>query len=388
MCSKDKETRLKGQRGSVMIMTAIFAVGLLMAVGLAIDISRIYMIRTERQNAADAAAVTAARELDGGSGGIDNAVTKASAVLNTQGFNKAGVTITSVEFAVNLNDNPYMDQATARTAANAPTIHYVRVTTAASTTPILFALQALGASRTEGSQATAGQSIDLTGICDFFPAAVALDSEPAVGALLTLNFNQGTGNGITLANYDYAILEVPQINGNGTGETATLCAGIPNFCKKTGDTIHMTPSSNQNNGPKNCGDGTNTRFNIYANGYGSALQPGPYPPDTNVKTNISATDYLNKTAGQVIAPNPNGPGKDSRRLLIAPMVYPGDYPAYATNIWGWGIFFLKDISPTPSNCSHATGCGGIPTEYLGRANVAASGDASCGTGLTTPTLYK
>src|SRR5262244_622968 len=192
MCSNDKEARHKGQRGSIMIMTAILAVGLLLAVGLAIDISRIYMIRTERQNAADAAAVSAARELNGGAGGIDDAVTKANAVLNTQGFNKAGVTITSVEFAQNLNDDPYMDQATARTPANAAVVHFVRVTTTASTTPILFALQALGASRTEGSQATAGQSIDLNGICDFFPAAVALDNpNPAPGTLMTLNFNQG-----------------------------------------------------------------------------------------------------------------------------------------------------------------------------------------------------
>src|SRR5215813_1093300 len=216
MCTSDKEARHEGQRGSVMIMTAILAVGLLLAVGLAIDISRIYMIRTERQNAADAAAVTAARELNGGSGGIDNAVTKASAVLNTQGFNKAGVTISSVEFAVNLDDATYMDQATARTTANAPNVHFVRVTTTASSTPILFALQALGTTRTEASQAVAGQSVDLSGICDFYPAAIGLaDPSPTPGTLMTLKFAQGTGSTATINDKDYIVLDVNCIPGNG-----------------------------------------------------------------------------------------------------------------------------------------------------------------------------
>src|SRR5438445_98660 len=226
MSLSNAQRNRKGEHGSVIIMTAILALGLMLVVGLCIDASRIYMIRAERQNAADAAALTAARELNGGQGGIDDAVTQASAIVNTQDFKKAGVTVASIEFAANLNDNPYMNAATARVPATAATIRFVRVTTQASTTTILFALNALGATHTEGSQAVAGMSVALTGICDFFPGAVALSNlNPAVGTLMTLNFNQGTGNGITLADKDYAVLEVPQINGNGTGETAVLCAG-------------------------------------------------------------------------------------------------------------------------------------------------------------------
>lgn len=56
------------ERGSVMIMTAILMAGIILAVGLCIDIARIYMVRTELQNAADAAALAAARELDSGAG--------------------------------------------------------------------------------------------------------------------------------------------------------------------------------------------------------------------------------------------------------------------------------------------------------------------------------
>src|SRR5258705_1025432 len=101
------------ERGSIMIMTAIFALLLLLMVGLCIDISRLYMVRAELQNAADAAALTAARELDGGTGGIDNAVNQAiNVIANNQGLRaKTGVTITEVEFAVNLADNPYLSAA-------------------------------------------------------------------------------------------------------------------------------------------------------------------------------------------------------------------------------------------------------------------------------------
>src|SRR6266851_674651 len=381
------------ERGSIMIMTAIFALLLLLMVGLCIDISRLYMVRAELQNAADAAALTAARELNGGTAGIDDAVTQATTVIaNNQGLRaKTGVAIATIEFAHNL-DGPWLSAAAAKT--NAANIRFVKVTTQATSTNILFAASALGASRSESREAVAGMSVGLDGICDFFHAAIALNDAdpltagfqlPAPNTLMTLNFNQGTGNSATIADKEYIILEVPQINGNGTGETADLAAGLPNFCKKLGDNINMTPSSNPNNGPRNSGDGMNTRFNVYANGYGNSLIPSTFPPDSNIKENISATDYINRTPGQVTTPNPNAPGKDDRRMLVAPIILPGTYPAYTSNIQAWGIFFLRSKVPTPNgNCSNTPGCGSIPVEYVGKANVSASGVVTCSSGLTTP----
>src|SRR5258705_9822300 len=93
--------RRRGERGSIIIMTAIFMLLLFLMLGLCIDVSRIYMVRAELQNAADAAALTAAREFNAGTTGIDNAVTRATNIVNTQGFIKAGVTIQIIEFSVN-----------------------------------------------------------------------------------------------------------------------------------------------------------------------------------------------------------------------------------------------------------------------------------------------
>ena len=202
MRSGDRQTkRQAGQRGSVMIMTAILMAGIILAVGLCIDVARLYMVRTELQNAADAAALAAARELNSGSGGIQDAVTRATTIVNNYGFNDAAVTIQDVDvrFAINLNQATYVSAATA--ALNPSNYRFVRVTTQGVTTPMLFSARALGASLTQSRSAVAGMSVGINTICDFFPFAVALnDSDttdtgftlPAPNTVMTLNFIQGT----------------------------------------------------------------------------------------------------------------------------------------------------------------------------------------------------
>jgi hypothetical protein len=245
--------------------------------------------------------------------------------------------------------------------------------------------------------------VELAGICDFFPMAVSLTNPtPTIGSLFTLTFTRGTGekcpptvggSDAKLCDQEYIVLEVPNINGVGTVETALLTAGLPNYCKKFGDNINMTPSSNQNNGPKNAGEGANTRMNgndgdgNYPVGYANQLQPGTFPPDTNIQENITYDQYKNGTA--VTAPNPNGPGKYERRLLVSPILTPGVYPNYTTSINHWGVFFMKKRALIPQgNCDPVAGCGALEVEYIGKANVAASGPPSCGSGLTTVVLYK
>ena len=371
----------KGERGSVTIMTAVFALLLLLMVGLTIDVSRIYMVRAELQRAADTAALTAARELNGGTQGIDDAVTQATNVIaNDQGLRaKTAVAITTVEFAANLNDNPYMNAAAARSVAS--TIKFVKVTTASSTTSILFASSALGVSQTESKQAVAGMSVELAGICDFYPAAVGLlNPNPTPGTLMTLKFAQGSGNSAVINDMDYIVLDVPCITGNGDTETARLAAGEPCACNTLGGNIHMTPSSNFGNGGSAAGDGMNTRFGDYANGYGSNLTAASYPSDTNATEGITYTQYSNA--------NPTA-GND-RRLVIAPIIAPGTYPADTDGrILAWGKFFLKTrMYVTNGNCANNPPCGFMTVEYVGKADVGASGPISCGSGLTTAVLYK
>src|ERR671913_1709862 len=107
--------RRRGEDGSILVMTAILMVGLFLALGLAIDVSRVYAVRADLQNAADAAALAAARELNSGSGGINDAVTRANAIVNSYGPERSPITVANVGFAVN-RGGPYVNQAAAAAA--------------------------------------------------------------------------------------------------------------------------------------------------------------------------------------------------------------------------------------------------------------------------------
>ena len=406
--------RRKGERGNVMIMTAILAVGLVLAVGLCIDGARLYMTRAQLQNAADAAALAGARELNAGTSGLNDAVTAAQAAalqankysLNRTGVNAPAVTISTVEFAANLN-GPWYVGAGGVPAGTESTISYVRVTTMTANTTVLFAVRAIGNSHAESRTATAGYSAPINTICDFFPIAVALDPAmniadgddpnctypcyPMANTNMTLNFVQGTGNSATLLNRDFIVLEVPDITGNGAPETAVLSAGLTSICKTLNASIefHMTPSANMNNGPRQITDGTNTRFNVYGNGYGNALQPSTFPPDSNVQELISFLQYDNRTA--VTAPNPNAPGQDMRRVLVVPIVWPGTYSPPNTVVRKWAAFFLREKLVVTNPCSQNSNCGEMHVEWIDERLILGRGgfDPTGGcTTLSVPVLYQ
>src|SRR4030095_13232264 len=161
--------RRRSERGSVTVMTAVLMVGLVLALGLSIDVSRIYMVRTGLQNAADAAALAATRELNSGIGGLADAVIQAKAAAleaNKYGINRTGaaganVTIAKVEFSTSLADDAtWYDNTTANNvpAGVEASIKYVRVTTQAASVGIIFAVKALGDTHVEQRSAVAGMS--------------------------------------------------------------------------------------------------------------------------------------------------------------------------------------------------------------------------------------
>ena len=398
-------------------------VTIFLMLGLSIDVSRIYEVRAELQNAADAAALNAARELNSGTTGITNAAAAAasSSLTNTYSLKKINVTVdpnTGVEFAVNLtnpdpNGRTYVSYQTYNTfsqadkEAFAKDVRFVRVTTQAGSTSILFTIGRLGASHSQTRTATAGMSVGINRICDFFPVAVALtDPNPTPGDIMTLNFVQGSGSSATLSDHDYIILEVPDINGNGSPETAVLSAGLTNACQSIGQdvTFHMTPSANVNNGPIQITDGTNTRFDIQANGYGNALQSTlpdgtlVYKPDANIAADILFSEYLknNPTAA------PTHTGASQRRILIVPVIdLPGPSPSTTTYspphtpVARFAAMFLRRrIADPQTPCSQAGNiCGRLEVEWvennlvLGRGSYDPNGTPG-NPNLTIPVLYR
>ena len=169
----------RGERGSVLTYTVLSVLFLFLAVGLGVDLSHLYSVKTELQNAADAAALAGASALLlPADGRIATAVDRAVDTLNKNKYNFNNEQFDEVmtkadqrnlvEFAVNL-DGPYVSEATAATMNN---IRFVKVTTPTVPVNVFFSIPILGLTRTMTTTATSGLSVNSNVFCNWVPIAV------------------------------------------------------------------------------------------------------------------------------------------------------------------------------------------------------------------------
>jgi Flp pilus assembly protein TadG len=92
-----KKTRR--EQGFVLITMAIAAIGILGAIGLAVDVGRAFIAKSETQVFCDSAALSAALKLDGTSTGISNAKTAVTNSANSWNMNTTSVASPTVDFA-------------------------------------------------------------------------------------------------------------------------------------------------------------------------------------------------------------------------------------------------------------------------------------------------
>jgi Flp pilus assembly protein TadG len=390
----------RGERGSIIVMVAICMAAFMLMLGLCIDTSRIYMVRAELQNAADAAALSAARELNSGTTGIDAAVARANSTVlssnNTQGFAKSGISIASIQFAVTLNGT-YMSAADAKAPGTVTNIRYVQVTTQSASTPILFAVSVLGGSRSQTRQAVAGMSIGLNTVCDYFNIALAVD--PTIpgyanytfptGTELVAHFVSASGSTITLGHMQFTILDTTWAPGNGADETRNATAGTNPRCIHLGDILQVNQTPSGNNAFA-IADGTNTRFSCYEQ---PMACPNP-PPDLNVSQSITLAQYL---AGSPLTGPSCTPGQKERRLLLIPIIdtLTNANPANGVVVKQFRGFLIKRVlnngKPNPA-CVSSDAVGDIALEYAGDDFVTTRGfydSSSCTiTNLSVAVLYK
>jgi Flp pilus assembly protein TadG len=359
----------RSERGSVTVMTAVLLVGLVLVLGMAIDVARIYMVRSGLQDAADAAALAAARELNYGTTGLNNAVAQADAIVNTYGFNHTGatasqVTITEVDFAQFLS-GPWYNGAAA--VPDASKIQFVRVWTQAASVNILFAVKALGNTHIEQAKAVAGVSPPLNTICDFMPAFVLDTPANPISPGNVYTFRLPGGGAMSPG--DYGLLALNP----GGSIVRTDMAGGAHACAQPGSSLPTKTGVT-------AGDvrqGLNTRFDIY----GGGLSPDTYPPDTNVAPGITYAQYSNGTVVQA----PTHPGVPGRRILIIPITLnPPGNGSSSIVVNRFGIFFMQQQVPP-------TGSGGdLQAEYIGPYVIGRGGfdPNGPGTTLALPVLYK
>lgn len=133
MISRSMHASVCHRRGSVAVMYAILLVPIIGFAGLALDLSFAYTRRTEMQSVADAAAMAAARALNGTMTGIEAAKTAARTIAQRQRYS-FGKPVVWQEAALRFSDSPDKPDgdwlpASSVNAANAANLYYAKVDT-------------------------------------------------------------------------------------------------------------------------------------------------------------------------------------------------------------------------------------------------------------------
>src|SRR5215472_12680282 len=182
---------LKSKKGYVLILTAVALAVVLGAAGLAVDLGRLYIVRSETQAFVDAAALAAAAQLDGTSTGISNARTAVANQPGAWNFGTQAFAGTTVKFALASAGNGNVpDQTTwASNPLNPSNYRFVRVTAGADVPLTLVQAVTNQVTAHVSGSAVGGQVMVTTyldGLLPFSPIA------PNTGDTVNYGFSTGT----------------------------------------------------------------------------------------------------------------------------------------------------------------------------------------------------
>lgn len=369
----------KGERGSVLAVSALGMLALVLALGLCVDISHFYVVKAELQNAADAAALAGASALNSSPAGVDEAQRRAVALMNNYEFNNTGVTITpeSVKFAVN-EGGPYVSAADARAAA--ANIRFVSVDIPPKSVSVYFAASAVGKNSVDLTQkAVAGMSVAPNVFCEWIPLSVIDDANNPMVPGQTYTIRSDPGGFVSPGNYQ---ILAPTGRG-GSSAREDIAHGV-NDCAEPGSVYSVDTKPGVSAGPVR--DGLNTRFDDYSSG----MSPDDFPPDTNVKEGITFKQYSNATPGSPDwqSPRAGHDGVPMRRVVLIPMVKLSEYdPGRGTvTFYKFAAFFLRSKVRSGSG-------GDVDAEYIGERIMFGKGGYKPGGGpvnpqLAQPVLYR
>ncbi len=310
--------------GVILPYVAIMLVAMLGLFALAVDASRLMLLQTQVQHAADALALAGAAELDR----HPDSIIRAQAAIHdlvanpVQGAEIDRVAeVAGIDF---LRSLPQSDDllVTSANLTDDPTLAaYVQVTVKPVSLAMLFPMSLMPGRRTVGIGAQAVAGYDQI-VCKAAPIFVCNPYESpgmtyfqATQALLAADQASASHSRlIRLArsqlNSSYSAGDLGYLAPATGYLPASACgpggeAGIPQALAATNvaacfrlSGVHLVPSDDQP-----AMDGLNTRFDLYANGFHSCHG---YPPDTNVRKGYTAT-YNADWCNNAIPANPGWP---------------------------------------------------------------------------------
>lgn len=301
------------QRGAVAVMFVLSAVVLFGFMGMALDLSQAYDRKTELQNAADAAALAGARELNGTTAGVNLAVSKAKALASLNKF-KYSTNVAVLDAGITFSSSPDTPDAgwvSVASAQSSPSgLLFIKVDTRggqpnygrANTNFMQVVSSSLNTTNTFGRAVAGRFSVGVSPI-----AVCALDptkyrAHPHTGLpdeLVEFGFRRGVGYNIIDLNplgsspnkFLLNPVDVPPGDGDTSGCTPSHSSAsftAPFMCSGTASIISSLPGYVYvNTGfSSTLEKELNSRFNVY--GGGSACSAATAPPDANVKEYLPA----------------------------------------------------------------------------------------------------
>jgi Flp pilus assembly protein TadG len=363
-----------------MVVSVVGMLALVLAAGLAVDVSHFYTAKAELQTAADAAALAAATQLNSTTGGIKLAVAEGSKALNEYDF-KNPVTLTSSNFtfATNLNGT-YVDYAAAQAAP--ATVRFVKVVLPQEAVGVTFSQMVIGATKNVSATATAGMSVGLT-MNKFYTAFTFV--ETAAAPLVR-------GNAYTLVPKSWndsspASYRVLTLSDGSAGSPLVLTGPIHAYGYSQGGykvaQLNATSPASNLTAPSMCRSaqiGINTRFGDYT--VHPSVNATDEPPDAITQENITYQQYTDMQGNGVVQA---AGGVKNRRVITLPIVQQPDYNTSTRDVTAdrLGAFFIK--SKIGASC-------GFVVEYIDETIAVPMGTYTPGSPqsheLTVPVLYK
>ncbi|MBS1155440.1 MAG: hypothetical protein H6R07_1364 [Proteobacteria bacterium] len=344
------------QRGAVAIIVGLCIVVLIGMIGLVVDLGHMFITKTELQNAADACALAAARELDGGSDALVRAENVGLTVgqRNNVDLQATAVSIVANDISFSATLSPNSGYLTRSAGANPTTSKYAMCTLNRSGIAMWF-MQVLGTGdQAVGAQAVATVAPSQTtcaipiGICE-------QGSAPTFGFTLGQWYSGKFDSSAPGGTGSYNWLDFSPNSGGGADELKDLLKGagqceLPPIGALVGQQGQISGLS----------DAWNSRFGVYKNGgqYNTTTSPPDFTglgytnttlmtfatattwdPPQNAYSGTSTTGTSNYLAGQTArtpyqntdpadignAYNPSSSANHSqyganRRIAIAPVV--------------------------------------------------------------------
>jgi Flp pilus assembly protein TadG len=391
-------SRRNSQRGMVLMTMAVTAIAMIGAMGLAIDVGHIFIVKNETQAYVDAAAIAAALQMDGTTAGITRANTAATNLSAHWNFDSATLSSPTVEFSSASSGATWYTSGNV-TSTLAPNMTYARVTKTVA--PNIYFVPVMMANpvytQNVQSQAIAGQvpfSTNTTipaGLGPFMGVAACSHGNSVTQCEATASSNFG----LTVGNiYD---LQWPQYGSkrsgcdpNGTGTALTACFNAtPGPCP--GDVALDGGSANpMQEVAGNWGASTNgywgnpstSTINQYildtkqlqAVSIGTDLAPyfanGDKQGTAKILDDRVNQDTVNFDIAGVGGSGPQkladylaNSSRNGRRLMPVPMVFPNNT---GSQVVGYGLYLLMtNVSSTGSSDFYEKGDGGVTSNGQG-----------------------